>query len=330
MSGGVAEGAARGMPSARCATIFDLDDTLVDSGDAWGRVCAAFAARHGHRWRPEDDEALHGNGDWASYVAGLCGGGDGGGDGSGDDGGGGGGEGGGDGGDGAGEGGDGAGNGGYSGSGSRSGNGGGDRSGDGNAVSRASWASRVSKVGKASRASSVTTAEVLETCTAAMAEECAAGRVKALPGAVDLVFEAERHGPVGMATASPRRYVLAALESLGLAGRMRTVVCGEDVARNKPAPDAYLRAAAELGAMPSDCVAVEDSPRGIHSAASAGMRVLAVPRGGMTLPADVAHLPAAHARDAADALPLLTMMLTSIIVITSRPEPEPAVHGGTL
>ena len=321
MSGGVAEGAAHGMPSARCATIFDLDDTLVDSGDAWGRVCAAFAARHGHRWRPEDDEALHGNGDWASYVAGLCGGGGGGGEGGGDDGGGG------------------AGNGGHGGSGDRSGSSGGDRSGDGDAVGRAStvspasWASRVSKVGQvsgASRASSVTTAEVLETCTAAMAEECAAGRVKALPGAVDLVFEAERHGPVGMATASPRRYVLAALESLGLAGRMRTVVCGEDVARNKPAPDAYLRAAADIGAMPSDCVAVEDSPRGIHSAASAGMRVLAVPRGGMALPADVAHLPAAHARDAADALPLLTMMLTSIIVITSRPEPEPAVHGGTL
>jgi HAD superfamily hydrolase (TIGR01509 family) len=236
-------GRRHGTSLTRQATIFDLDDTLVDSGAAWGRVCGAFAARYGHGWRAEDDAALHGNGGWASYVAGLCG-------------------------------------------------------------------------------DAVSAAEVLETCTSAMAEECAAGRVKALPGAVDLVLEAERHGPVGLATASPRRYVLAALSALALTGRMRTVVCGEDVTCNKPAPDPYLRAAAEVGIAPYDCLAVEDSPRGIRSAAAAGMRVLAVPRGGMTLPTDVAHLPAAYARDAADALPLLTMMLTS--------RPEPAVYGGLL
>ena len=237
------DGTPRRRSLTRQATIFDLDDTLVDSGDAWGRVCGAFAARHGHSWRAEDDAALHGNGGWATYVAGLCG-------------------------------------------------------------------------------DVVSAAEVLDSCTSAMAEECAAGRVKALPGAVDLVLEAERHGPIGMATASPRRYVLAALSALALTGRMRTVVCGEDVTRNKPAPDPYLRAAAAVGVAPSDCLAVEDSPRGIRSAAAAGMRVLAVPRGGMTLPAEVAHLPAAHARDAADALPLLTMMLTS--------RPEPALNGGML
>ena len=251
----------------RRATIFDLDDTLVDSGDAWGRVCAAFAARHGHRWRPEDDAALHGNGGWATYVAGLC----------------------------------------------------------GDAANRdaASAVSALSSdAATSTEALKVLASEVLETCTSAMADECAVGRVKALPGAVNLVLEAERHGPIGIATASPRRYVLAALATLGLTGRMRTVVCGEDVVQNKPAPDPYLRAATGLGVAPFDCLAVEDSPRGIRSASAAGMRVLAVPRGGMTLPDDVAHLPAAHARDAADALPLLTMMLTS--------RPEPAVHGGRL
>ncbi|MER5200339.1 HAD family hydrolase [Streptomyces sp. NPDC002755] len=213
------------------ATVFDLDDTLVDSGAAWGRVCAAFTARHGHRWRAEDDTALHGNGGWPSYVAGLC--------------------------DGA-----------------------------------------------------VSTAEVIDRCTAAMAKECAAGRVPALPGALDLVREAERHGLVAVATASPRRYVLAVLKELGLAARLRTVVCGEDVTRGKPAPDAYLRAVAGLGLPPGDCVAVEDSPNGIRAAAAAGLRVLAVPRAGMTLPADVARLSTARARTATDALPLLTRLHT--------------------
>ncbi|MFJ5213766.1 HAD family hydrolase [Streptomyces sp. NPDC088354] len=223
------------------ATVFDLDDTLIDSGHAWSRVCAAFAARHGHRWKPEDDAALHGNGGWATFVAGLCGG-------------------------------------------------------------------------------AASPGEVVETCTTAMTGEVAAGRVPALPGAVDLVLEAGRHGPVGLATASPRRYVLAVLDALGLAGRVRAAVCGEEVTRGKPAPDAYLLAAARIGVPPSDCLAVEDSPNGIRSATAAGMPVLAIPRGGTPLPAAVAHLPAAQAPDAAAALPLLTRLLTA------DRKPGPLVH----
>ncbi|MFJ4471087.1 HAD family hydrolase [Streptomyces sp. NPDC089424] len=229
------------MRAERRATVFDLDDTLIDSGAAWGRVCAAFTARHGHRWRAEDDVAIHGNGEWASYVAGLCRG-------------------------------------------------------------------------------SVSGAEVVEVCTGAMVDDCAAGRVRALPGAVELVREAARHGRVGVATASPRRFVLAALQGLGLAGEMSAVVCGEDVVRVKPAPDPYLRAAAELGVPPERCLAVEDSPAGILSAAAAGMAVLAVPRAGAELPADVAALSAAQALTAVDAVRLLPGLLA--------PRPAPLVSGG--
>ncbi|MFF3617057.1 HAD family hydrolase [Streptomyces sp. NPDC002580] len=223
------------------ATVFDLDDTLIDTGDAWERVCADFTARHGHRWRPQDGVALHGNGHWASYVAELCGG-------------------------------------------------------------------------------QVDAREVVEACTAVMADACAAGRIQALPGAVELFREARRCGPVGVASASPRRFVLAALEHLGLAGQVTTVVCGEDVIRAKPAPDPYLRAVAALGFPSSSCLAVEDSPNGIRSAAAAGMPVLAIPRDRMQLPADIAHLPLAHAPDAKRARPLLVRLLAR--------RPEPALPGG--
>ncbi|WP_327287742.1 HAD family hydrolase [Streptomyces sp. NBC_01198] len=216
----------------RTATVFDLDDTLVDSGAAWGRACGSVTARHGHRWGPADDAVLHGNGDWPAFVAALC--------------------------------------------------------GDG-----------------------ISAAEAMEECTAAMAVECAAGRVPALPGARGLVTAAERHGPVAVATASPRRYVHAILEELGLAARMSAIVCAEDVVRGKPAPDAYLRAAAVIGIPPSECMAVEDSANGIRSAVGAGMRVLAIPRAGSALPADVAGLPAAQARDATSASPLLSRLLVS-------------------
>ncbi|MGW1538832.1 HAD family hydrolase [Streptomyces sp. NPDC002309] len=228
------------MPVRR-ATVFDLDDTLIDSGAAWGRVCAAFTARHGYRWEAQDDAALHGNGGWASYVAGLCRG-------------------------------------------------------------------------------AVSSAEVVDTCTAAMVGECAAGRVRALPGAVELVRAAGRYGLVGVATASPRRFVLAVLGGLGLAGEMSAVVCGEDAVRVKPAPDPYLRAAAGLGLPPERCLAVEDSPGGIRSAAAAGMTVLAVPRAGTELAADVAALAAARAVSAVDAVGLLPGLLAA--------RPAPLVHGG--
>jgi HAD superfamily hydrolase (TIGR01509 family) len=57
------------------------------------------------------------------------------------------------------------------------------------------------------------------------------------------------------------------------------VVCGDDVARGKPAPDSYLEAARRLGVPARECVAVEDSPTGVLSAEAAGMAVLVVPSG---------------------------------------------------
>ena len=46
------------------------------------------------------------------------------------------------------------------------------------------------------------------------------------------------------------------------------------VPRGKPHPDLFLHAASEMGANPSGCVVVEDTPSGVRAAAAAGMRVL--------------------------------------------------------
>jgi len=54
------------------------------------------------------------------------------------------------------------------------------------------------------------------------------------------------------------------------------LVCAEDVARGKPSPDAYLLAAEELGASPTDCLVIEDAPAGIQAARAAGMPVVGV------------------------------------------------------
>ena len=59
---------------------------------------------------------------------------------------------------------------------------------------------------------------------------------------------------------------------LALAGTH--VYSAEDVGRPKPAPDAYLHAARELGFAPQACLVIEDSPTGVSAARAAGMRVL--------------------------------------------------------
>jgi mannitol-1-/sugar-/sorbitol-6-phosphatase len=57
------------------------------------------------------------------------------------------------------------------------------------------------------------------------------------------------------------------------------LVTGDDVIRNKPAPDGYLYAAERLGVTPARALVVEDTLQGIAAAREAGMDVVAILRG---------------------------------------------------
>jgi HAD superfamily hydrolase (TIGR01509 family) len=63
------------------------------------------------------------------------------------------------------------------------------------------------------------------------------------------------------------------------------LVCGDDVAEGKPAPESHLRAARLLDVRPEDCLVIEDSPTGVAAAEAAGMVVLVVPHAGRVAPA---------------------------------------------
>jgi len=67
------------------------------------------------------------------------------------------------------------------------------------------------------------------------------------------------------------------LDRLGLLSLLDASIAREDYARAKPAPDAYLAAAAALGLGPADCAVVEDTARGVRAALAAGMLAIAVP-----------------------------------------------------
>ncbi|WP_347700573.1 HAD family phosphatase [Nonomuraea sp. B12E4] len=102
-----------------------------------------------------------------------------------------------------------------------------------------------------------------------------------MPGAPELLADlAATAIPTALVSASPRSIVELVLPRLG--HRFDLVIANEDTARGKPYPDPYLEAARRLGAPPSSCVAIEDSPTGIASATAAGCHVLtASPEAGL-------------------------------------------------
>lgn len=56
------------------ATVFDLDETLVDSAASWQRVLGEVALRHGGAWTWQDWAAVQGTSTahWSAYLARRC------------------------------------------------------------------------------------------------------------------------------------------------------------------------------------------------------------------------------------------------------------------
>jgi HAD superfamily hydrolase (TIGR01509 family) len=98
-----------------------------------------------------------------------------------------------------------------------------------------------------------------------------------LPGAREAVERLAARWPLGLASSSNRPLIDLTLELSGTAPCFRATVSFEEVARGKPAPDVYLEAMRRLGVDPTRTAAIEDSHNGILSAATAGMRVVAIP-----------------------------------------------------
>jgi len=87
--------------------------------------------------------------------------------------------------------------------------------------------------------------------------------------------------PFCVASSSQMERITVSLEIAGLMQRFQPrLFSASMVARGKPSPDLFLHAARAMGADPSECLVVEDSPAGIVAAKKAGMRVFAFTGGG--------------------------------------------------
>jgi beta-phosphoglucomutase len=96
-----------------------------------------------------------------------------------------------------------------------------------------------------------------------------------LPGAVAALDWCRAQGlKVGLASVSKNAFTV--LESLGITGKFDYVVDAATIARGKPDPEIFLRAASELGVDPVDCVGVEDAVAGVTAIKAAGMFAIGV------------------------------------------------------
>ena len=97
-------------------------------------------------------------------------------------------------------------------------------------------------------------------------------------GAKEMVsFARERGLKTAIVTSSPQQRILAILGRYSFAELFDYIICADKVKRNKPFPDIYLYAAAQLGVEPKECIAFEDSPNGLKSAHDAGCCTVMIP-----------------------------------------------------
>jgi beta-phosphoglucomutase len=102
-------------------------------------------------------------------------------------------------------------------------------------------------------------------------------RPELAPGVAALLADLKAQGfHLAIGSSAPPENLDVFWEPLGLADWFDARVTKEEIARSKPSPDTFLRAAQKLGLPPARCAVVEDAVPGVEAARAAGMPVVAV------------------------------------------------------
>ncbi|MDD4762130.1 MAG: class IV adenylate cyclase [Candidatus Pacebacteria bacterium] len=81
---------------------------------------------------------------------------------------------------------------------------------------------------------------------------------------------------IALVSASKRKFVEKILAGFSGSDLFSVIIAREDVASSKPDPEAYLSALEKLGVEKDECLAIEDSGRGLEAAKSAGINCVLV------------------------------------------------------
>lgn len=135
--------------------------------------------------------------------------------------------------------------------------------------------------------------------------------VEAIPGAVAFVRGLPPALPLAIASSSTPKWLEGLLRHIGLHDRFAPhVYSGRvHVARGKPAPDLYLRAAAALGVAIGGMAVIEDSPVGVTGAVASGAHVIGLVAGRHCGPGHGARLRALGAHEIAASYEELATLL---------------------
>ena len=101
-----------------------------------------------------------------------------------------------------------------------------------------------------------------------------------LPGIAELLTKLDAQGiKWGIVTNKPRRFSLNLIKSvmlgdMNLYERSACLVCGDDAAQPKPAPDTLLMACKATNSKPDECIYVGDAERDIQAGRAAGMKTI--------------------------------------------------------
>lgn len=100
------------------------------------------------------------------------------------------------------------------------------------------------------------------------------------PGVVGgLEWMAEHEITTSVVTNKAREFTIPLLERMQIDSYFSHVVCGDDVSKKKPAPDALLHCAALANALPQHSIMVGDSINDFRAARNASFKVIAVSYG---------------------------------------------------
>jgi HAD superfamily hydrolase (TIGR01509 family) len=99
-----------------------------------------------------------------------------------------------------------------------------------------------------------------------------------LPGVQDYITTAQQLGlKLGVASSSPREWVVGHLSRFGLTAHFDAIRCGDEVPATKPDPTLYREVLQALDVPAQAAIALEDSPNGILAAKRAGLFCVAIP-----------------------------------------------------
>lgn len=101
--------------------------------------------------------------------------------------------------------------------------------------------------------------------------------IPAMPEAKTALEYLSKKYPLALASSTKQEAVYRQLKAIQVFDFFKTITTGDMVKHSKPDPEIYLKACQSLGFKPEECVAVEDSPHGITSAYTAGLKTIMIP-----------------------------------------------------